>query len=176
VSSSSTYCSPREVIVGTDTHKYFHVAVAIDSLGVRFGDCTISADRSGFARVAAWARSLGPVCALGIEGTGSYGAGLASFLRREGHRIVEVNRGYRRLRRLRGKTDTVDAEAAARAVLSGAATAVPKAADGSVEMIRQIKIARDTAVKSRTQAMVTLKALIVNAPDDLREVLMIRFS
>ena len=72
---------------------------------------------------------------FGIEGTGSYGAGLAGFLRRGGHRVVEVNRGDRRARRNNGKSDSGDAEAAARAVLSGQASAVPKSADGVVEMI-----------------------------------------
>ena len=112
---------------------------------------------------------LGRVSAFGVEGTGSYGAGLASFLRRSGHRIVEVNRGDRRSRRSKGKTDTLDAEAAARAVLSGQVVAVPKSADGTVEMIRQIKIARDTARKGRTVAVVTLKALIVTTTAELRE-------
>jgi hypothetical protein len=83
--------------------------------------------------------------------------------------VVEVNRGDRRARRANGKSDTVDAEAAARAVLNGTATAIPKAADGTAEMIRQIKVARDTAVKARTAAIITLKALVVNAPAELRE-------
>ncbi len=114
-------------------------------------------------------RSVGQVTSWGVEGTGSYGVGLASYLRRNGHRLIEVNRGDRRGRRTNGKTDTLDAEAAARTVLSGEATAVPKSADGTVEMIRQIKIARDTARKARTAAIVTLKALIVTSPADLRE-------
>jgi transposase len=119
--------------------------------------------------MAAWAEQIGRISAFGIEGTGSYGVGLASFLRRRGHRIIEVNRGDRRLRRSNGKSDTLDAEAAARAVLSGQAAAIPKSADGACEMIRQVKIARDTAVKSRTSALITLKAVIVNAPAELRE-------
>lgn len=103
--------------------------------------------------------SNGSVRAYGVEGAGSYGVGLASLLRRAGHRVIEVNRGDRRSRRSNGKSDTLDAEAAARAVLGGQAKAVPKSANGTAEMIRQIKIARDT----------TLKALIVTAPADLRE-------
>ncbi|WP_240980825.1 MULTISPECIES: hypothetical protein [unclassified Streptomyces] len=83
--------------------------------------------------------------------------------------MIEVNRPDRRVRRRRGKSDPIDAENAARAVLAGTATATPKSAAGTVEMIRHTKIARDTAVKSRTQAMVTLKALIVTVPDELRE-------
>ena len=107
--------------------------------------------------------------ASGIEGTGSYGVGLASFVRRQGLRVVEVNQCDRRKRRNDGKNDTLDAEAAARAVLAGVATAVPKAADGMAEMAHQIKIARDTAVKVRSTAMVTLKTLLVNAPGRVRE-------
>ncbi len=158
-----------KIIVGVDTHKHVHVAVAIDSLGVRIGDLVVPVDTGGYRQLAEWAEDLGQVDAFGIEGTGSYGAGLTSYLRRQGHRIVEVNRGDRRSRRANGKSDTVDAEAAARAVLNGTATAIPKAADGACEMIRQIKVARDTAVKARTSAIITLKALVVNAPASLRE-------
>lgn len=159
----------RKVTVGVDTHKYVHVAVVLDHLGARLGDYHVPANREGYARLEAWVAAIGRVSAWGIEGTGSYGVGLTSFLRRSGHRVVEVNRGDRRSRRNNGKTDTLDAEAAARAVLAGAATAEPKSADGTVEMIRQIKVARDTARKGRTSAMVTLKASIVNCPDELRE-------
>jgi transposase len=159
----------RQIVIGVDTHKYVHVAVALDNLGTRLEDRHVPANREGYARLEAWAASLGRVSAFGIEGTGSYGVGLASFLRRSGHRIVEVNRGDRRSRRNNGKTDTLDAEAAARAVLSGKATATPKAADGAVEMMRQIKIARDTARKGRTAAIVSLKALLVTVPAELRE-------
>ena len=104
-----------------------------------------------------------------MEGSGSYGAGLAWHLRRRGRRVVEVNRPNRAVRHLRGKDDTIDAETAARAVLSGAATAVPKSGDGTVEMLRQVKIAKDTAVKARSQAIVALKTVLVNAPAPLRE-------
>jgi transposase len=159
----------RKIIVGVDTHKYAHVAVAIDELGVRLGEHHASANREGYARLEAWAASIGRITAWGVEGTGSYGVGLASYLRRNGHRLVEVNRGDRRSRRTNGKTDTLDAEAAARSVLSGEAAAIPKSADGTVEMIRQIKIARDTARKARTAAIVTLKALLVTTPAELRE-------
>ena len=113
--------------------------------------------------------ALGRVDAFGIEGTGSYGAVVASFLRRHGHRVIEVNRGDRRSRQANGKSDTADAEAAARAVLAGTATTIPKSADGLAEMIRHTKVARDTARKGRTSAIITLKALIVNAPAELRE-------
>ena len=116
-----------------------------------------------------WARSFGPVRAFGIEGTGSYGAGLTRFLQERGHGVIEVNRPNRQIRHQHGKTDPLDAENAARAVLSGQARAAPKSGTSSVEMIRHLKVTRDTAVKSRTQAMVTLKTIIINAPAALRE-------
>ncbi len=160
---------PRTVIVGVDTHKHIHVAVALDALGARLATCSTSADRAGYMELVAWARALGIVEAFGIEGTGSYGVGLASFVRRHAIRVVEVSHCDRRKRRNNGKSDTIDAETAARSVLSGIATAIPKTADGAAAMVRQIKIARDTAVKARRAAIITLKSLIVNASDALRE-------
>jgi transposase len=161
--------SSTVIIVGVDTHKFVHVAVAIDHLGVRLASCSVSADRAGYAELLAWARALGRVEAWGIEGTGSYGVGLASYVRRQALRVVEVSHCDRRKRRNNGKSDTLDAEAAARSVLAGLATAVPKSADGAAEMVRQIKVARDTAVKARSAAIITLKTLLVNAPCELRE-------
>ena len=111
-----------------------------------------------------WARSFGYVLAFGIEGTGFYGAGLSQSLLAQGHNVIEVTRPNRQLCYTQGKTDSLDAEGAARSVLSGQATAVTKTQIGSSEMIRHFKIARDPAVKSRSQAMVTLKTLIINAP------------
>ena len=114
------------IIVGVDTHKYVHVAVAIDHLGTRLASCSVSADRAGYAELVAWARALGRIEAFGIEGTGSYGVGLASYVRRQALRVVEVSHCDRRKRRNNGKSDTLDAETAARSVLAGVATAVPK--------------------------------------------------
>ena len=128
----------------------------------------------GYQALITWAETHGRLEAFGIEGTGSYGAGLARAVRRAGHRVVEVNRGDRRTRRAAGKSDTVDAEVAARSVLAGQSTAIPKTADGAVEMMRQLKVARDSAVKARTTAMNTLKQIIVHAPPHLREALQAR--
>ena len=119
-------------------------------------------------------RALTTHAAFGVEGTGSYGAGLTWAVRRAGHRVVEVNRGDRRTRRTAGTSDTIDAEVAARSGLAGQSTATPKTADGVVEMMRQLKIVRDTAVKARTAAMITLKPLVVHAPPQLREALQAR--
>jgi len=156
------------VVIGVDTHKDVHVAVALSGLGVWLGNASAPATADGYRQLADWARSHGAVHAFGIEGTGSYGAGLSRALSAQGFRIIEVNRPNRQLRRQRGKSDTIDAEAAARAVLAGQADA-PKSGDGEVEMIRHLKITRDTALKCRTQAMVTLKTLLANAPQPLRE-------
>ena len=159
------------VIIGVDTHKHVHVAVAIDSRGIRLGDQSVVADLGGYRALIRWAETHGRIEAFGIEGTGSYGAGLARAVRRAGYHAAEVNRGDRRLRRAAGKSDTIDAEAAARSVLAGQSTAVPKTADGAVEMMRQLKVARDTAVKARTAAMITLKQVVVTASPGLRETL-----
>ena len=169
--SMTTQPQARKVIVGVDTHKHVHVAVAIDTWGIRLGDQSFVADSGGYQALVTWAETHGRIEAFGIEGTGSYGAGRASTVRRAGHRIVEVNRGDRRTRRAAGKSDTIDAEVAARSVLAGQSTAIPKTADGVVEMMRQLKITRDTAVKARTTAMNTLKQIIVHAPPELREAL-----
>jgi transposase len=159
----------RRIIVGVDTHKHTHVAVALDQVGGRIGEITVSADRAGYQRLHRWVLQHGELDSVGIEGSACYGAGLAAFLRAQGHRVVEVNRPDRGVRYLRGKSDPIDAEAAARAVLAGTATSIPKSADGTVEMLRQVKIAKDTAIKARSQAMVALKTVIVTAPAELRE-------
>lgn len=159
----------RRVIIGVDTHKYVHVAFAIDDLGASLGSRSFVADTGGYLELIEWALALGGTPTFGIEGSGSYGAGLASAVRRRDVGTIEVVRTDRRDRRLRGKSDTIDAENAARAVLSGQATAIPKTADGVVEMIRQVKVAKDIAVKARTAAMISLKQVIVNAPPELRE-------
>ena len=161
----------RKVIVGVDTHKHVHVAVAIDTRGVRLDDRSCAADSDGYQQLITWAERHGRIAAFGIEGTGSYGAGLARAVRQAGHQVLEVNRGDRRTRRIAGKSDPVDAETAARSVLAGQSTALPKTADGAVEMMRHLKVARRTAVNARTSAMITLKQIVVTAPPALRETL-----
>src|SRR3954470_21472354 len=124
---------PAEIIIGIDTHKQSHAAVAINGLGARLGAIALSANSKGFQELEAWARSFGPVRAFGIQGTGSYGAGLTRFLQGRGHNVIEVNRPNRQIRHQHGKTDPLDAENAARAVLSGQACAAPKSGTSSVE-------------------------------------------
>jgi transposase len=158
-----------QVTIGVDTHKDPHVAAARDQLGRRLATTQVPANRVGYAQLLAWARSLGQVQAWGVEGTGSYGAGLARFLAANGQVVVEVNRPDRATRHRRGKSDPVDADAAARAVQAGEASGTPKAQDGTVEMVRVLRVARQTAVKARTQTINAIKALLVTAPAQLRE-------
>ncbi len=157
------------VVIGVDTHKFVHAAAALDDFGAVLATGTFTADRAGYAEPIEWARRLGHILTFAIEGTGSYGAGLTAAVRRSDIGVIEVMRTDRRDRRLRGKSDFLDAENAARAVLGGHASATPKTADGTVETIRQIKIAKDVAVKARTAAIISLKTVIVNAPDELRD-------
>ena len=160
-----------QVVIGVDTHRDEHVAVAIDQQGVRLGQRRSPATTWGYGDLEQWSRDLGEVSAFGVEGTGSYGAGLARFLTGRGHSVVEVNRPDRSTRFRKGKSDPTDAEMAARAVLAGVADATPKSGAGAVEMIRMLKSAKDSAVKARTQAANQMKALIVTAPAQLRETL-----
>ncbi|MFL6269736.1 MAG: IS110 family transposase [Actinomycetes bacterium] len=159
---------PTRVTVGVDTHADIHVAVAKDSFGRRLDAISVPTTPAGYAELLGWARRLGQPDAWGIEGTGSFGAGLARFLRAQGQVVVEVNRPDRQARRRRGKSDPLDAEAAARAVQAREGS-IPKAGDGQVEMIRSLRVARASAIKARTQAINALKALVVTAPAELRE-------
>jgi transposase len=156
------------VTVGVDTHADIHVAAALDQLGRIIDTAAVATTPAGYAQLLDWASNLGIIDRVGIEGTGSYGAGLARWLTAQGIVVVEVDRPDRRARRRHGKTDEIDAIAAAHAALSGNATAVPKAGDGPVEAIRTLLVTRRGAVKARTQAANQLRALVLTAPDDLR--------
>ena len=160
-----------QVIIGVDTHQDEHVAVAIDQHGVRLAERYAPATSHGYGELERWSRKLGEVRAFGVEGTGSYGAGLARFLTGRGLTVVEVNRPDRSTRFRKGKSDPTDAEMAARAVLAGVANATPKSGEGETEMIRMLKSVKDSAVKARTQAINQMKALAVTAPAELRETL-----
>jgi transposase len=163
------HAEPVGVTVGVDTHRDIHVAGARDQLGRRIGTTLIPTTPAGYQQLLDWARQLGEIATFGIEGTGCYGAGLARFLRAKGIRVVEVNRPDRAARRRHGKSDPVDADAAARAVQAGDQTGLPKAGTSTVEMLRVLRVARQTALKARTQATNALRALLVTAPPELRE-------
>ncbi|MEO5839494.1 MAG: IS110 family transposase [Acidimicrobiales bacterium] len=160
------------VIVGVDTHRDAHVAVAIDQLGRRLDDLEIPTTPAGYQALLDWAEDFGEIDTVGVEGTNSYGAGLTRALHAAGVAVVEVVRPNRQKRRLQGKSDPLDAEHAARAVLAGEAVACPRfysADNDTVEMIRVLRVARRTAMRARTQAINALRALIVTAPDELRQ-------
>jgi transposase len=160
----------QRVVGGVDTHGLTHHAAVIDAvLGRQLGDREFPATAAGYRALAAWLAGFGEVAAVGMEGTGAYGAGLARHLAEVGFAVVEVDRPDRRLRRAKGKTDPGDAYAAAAAVASGRATGSPKSRTGAVEAIRMLRVARSSAVKARTQAMNQIRMLLVTVPAPLRE-------
>jgi transposase len=158
-----------EVVLGVDTHGEVHVAAVACPLGRILGTKSFPATAVGYGRLLAWARRLGTVRRAGVEGTGTFGAGLSRYLLAQHVQVFEVNRPDRSARRLLGKSDPLDAQAAARAVLSGRARARAKTGDGPVQSARMFKIAKDSAVKARTQAINQLKAVLVVADPALRE-------
>ncbi len=159
------------IVVGVDTHRDVHVAVALSGVGANLGTTSVPTTVAGSSELLRWAQALGPTVAFGIEGTGSYGAGLARWLAAHGQTVLEVDRPDRRARARDGRSDPLDAEVAARAVLSGKATGIPKSGVGAVEMIRTLRVARRSAMKARTQAANQLVALVLTAPPEVREVL-----
>jgi transposase len=161
----------EEIVLGVDTHSEVHVAVVLSTLGARLGSTNFPATAAGYRALLAWAGTLGVLRRAGVEGTGSYGAALARHLQAAGVQVIEVNAADKATRRRRGKTDTLDAEAAARAVLSGRATGSAKTGTGPVEMLRMFKLAKASAVKARTQTIHQLKAVLVTADPALREAL-----
>jgi transposase len=168
VSVPSTIDNP-EAIVGVDTHKDFHVTAVITTLGMLLGSKTFPTTQAGYRALVKWARGFGSVQRAGVECTGSYGAALARHLAAAQVEVFEVNQPDKVNRRRRGKNDTIDAEAAARAVVTGRARALPKTGDGPVEMLRMFKLAKASATKSRSQAINQLKAVLVSADPQLRD-------
>ncbi|MCA1680851.1 MAG: IS110 family transposase [Actinobacteria bacterium] len=156
------------VIVGVDAHTDTHDVAVLDDCGRLLGTRTFQADPAGYRQLLAWARGFGPVAAAGVESTGSYAAGLVRYLRANDLRVLEVNQPHAHTRRRRGKSDPIDAEMAARHVLGESAVVIAKDTTGIVESIRQLRVARDGAVKARSAALNALTGVIVSAPDELR--------
>jgi transposase len=163
-----TIVETRAVTGGLDTHADTHVAAALDSIGGMLGVREFPATPVGYADLLGWLGGFGTVHLVGVEGTGSYGAGLARHLGAAGVRVVEVDRCDRQDRRRQGKSDPLDAVSAARAALSGRALGVPKGRDGAVEAIRALMVAKRSARGERTQTINQARALIVTGPDELR--------
>lgn len=156
---------------GVDTHKDVHVAAAIDEVGAVLGTASFDTTSTGYHQLLAWMADFGEIDKVGVEGTGSYGAGLTRYLASQGVTVIEVNRPNRQMRRRRGKSDTVDATAAARAALNGEADVAPKTRAGIVESIRVLRVAFCSARQARTQAGLQIRDLIVTAPEPLRAAL-----
>jgi transposase len=157
------------VIGGIDTHTDTHQAAIIDTVGRHLATGPFPTSPSGYQQLLDWLRSHGEVLAVGVEGTGAYGAELARFLTANGITVVEVDRPDRKARRDNGKSDPVDAYAAATAVLSGRAKGTPKSRDGIAEAIRTLRVARSSAIKARTQAINQIRTLIIAASAEVRE-------
>jgi transposase len=158
-----------DVIGGVDTHGDVHVAAALDHIGRLLDTASFATTAAGNRELLAWLRSHGELGRVGVEGTGSWGAGLSRYLAGEGVTLVEVDRPDRQDRRRRGKSDTIDAEAAARAALNGTASAIPKTRDGDVEAIRALRVVRRSAMQGRVRALLQLRALCSTAPQDVRD-------
>jgi transposase len=157
-----------EVFGGVDTHQDTHTAAMIDLVGRVLGTQEFPATASGYAALLAWMRGHGRLTRVGVEGTGAYGAGLALLLRDEHVDVIEVDRPDRKTRRFQGKSDPIDAIQAARAALAGERTGTPKQRDGRVEALRNLRVARRSAVEQRADTQRQMKTLIVTAPDELR--------
>jgi transposase len=160
---------PANVIGGVDTHKHVHHAAVLAITGELLATAEFGADHRGYGELLAWMKSHGSIKAIGVEGSGFYGAALTQFLLDAGHRVVEVNRPNPSARRANGKSDRLDAEQAARAVLGKTATAVPKTKTGVVEAIRILRVTRSSAVKARSQSFNALHGIVVGAPSPLRD-------
>ena len=158
---------------GVDTHKDLHVAAALDGVGRLLGTQSVPTTAAGYRALLGWLRGFGTVTSVGVEGTGSRGAGLARHLAAQGVTVLEVNRPNRQARRRRGKSDPADAEAAARAVLAREATGTPKATNGTVEAVRLLRLTRRSAMKARTQAANQIHSVIDTAPEELRAQLIV---
>jgi transposase len=158
----------RAITAGVDTHADMHVAAALDPIGGLLGVREFPVSAAGYSQLLGWLGGFGAVCLVRIEGTGSYGAGLARHMAAAGVRVVEVDRADRQDRRRQDKSDPLDAVSAARAAQSGRARGAPKGRDGAVEAVRALMVAKRSARSERTQAINQARALIVTGPEDLR--------
>jgi transposase len=164
-----TIVEARPITGGVDTHLEFHVAAALDQVGTLLGTKSFSADASGYKDLLSWLGTFGQVSKVGVEGTGSYGAGLARYLSRHGIVVIEVNRPDRGEQYRAGKSDPLDAVEAARAALGGRAKAISKTKDGHVEAIRVLVVAKRSARQARTKAIIQMRHLGITAPDEIQQ-------
>jgi transposase len=158
----------RRVTGGVDTHLDVHVAAALDPLGALLGTERFNTDAAGYKALLGWLEGFGPLAKVGVEGTGSYGAGLARYLRQADVEVIEVDRPNRAERRRSGKSDPLDAIEAARAALGGRARSISKSKDGAIEAIRVLVVAKRSARGARVKALTQMRHLVITAPDQLR--------
>lgn len=156
---------------GVDTHRDTHTAAAVDHLGGVLGTATFATDAAGYRRLLGWLESYGTVTAVGVEGTGSWGAGLARHLTDAGVEVREVTRPNRQHRRRHGKSDATDAVSAARSVVSGDADGTPRGGTGPVESLRLLKVARNSAIKQQGATTNQIHSVVTTAPEELRATL-----
>lgn len=161
--------SRSEIILGVDTHLDVHVGVVIDVAGRVLGSLSVGTHNDGYKQMLCWAQTFGVLRRAGVEGTGSYGAALTHMLQTNDISVTEINRPDRSRRRGRGKSDATDAESAARSVLAGDARSIPKAHNGLAESLRTLNLVRRSAVKAKTQTINQIRALLVSAPQGLRD-------
>jgi transposase len=157
------------VVGGVDAHADTHHAAALDQRGALLCTKSFQTTTPGYRQLLDWLSGFGEIDAVAVESTGSYAAALVRYLREHDVRVVEVNRPHAHTRRRVGKSDPIDAEMAARLLLAGKAKAVPKQTDGIVESIRLLRVARHSAVKSRSVALVQVRDIIISAPQELRD-------
>lgn len=158
----------RSVTGGVDTHADVHVAAALNELGALLGTESFATTPAGYADLCAWLEAFGPLTKVGVEGTGSYGAGLTRSLLARGIEVVEVDCPNRKDRHRAGKSDAIDAVSAARGALSGAARGLPKGGVGPVEAMRVLLVAKRSARSERVRALNQMRQLVFVAPDDIR--------
>jgi transposase len=163
--------APRPVVGGVDTHKDLHVAAVVDEHDHVLASQSFATTRQGYRQMLAWMRSFGQLRCIGVEATGTYGAGLLRYMQNAGVEVLEVTTPDKHDRRKRGKNDDLDAQNAAHAAFAGKRTVTPKARDGMIESLRVLKACRKTAVAARRVALQMIQNTIICAPDDLRDTL-----
>ncbi len=163
--------SKRRVVGGVDTHKDLHVAAVVDEQDHVLGTGCFATTRQGYRQMLSWMRSFGDLRRIGVESTGSYGAGLLRFMQAAGVEVLEVTTPDKHDRRRRGKNDDLDAQNAAHAAFAGKRTVTPRSRDAMVESLRVLTVCRKTAVAARRVALQMIQTTIVSAPDGLRDTL-----
>ena len=163
--------SAGRIVGGVDTHKDLHVAAVVDELDRVLASRCFATTRHGYKQMVAWMGAFGSLQRVGIEATGTYGAGLLRYMQKAGIEVLEVTTPDKHDRRKRGKNDDLDAQNAAHAAFAGKRTVTPKSRNGMIESLRVLKACRNTAVAARRVALQMIQNTIVCAPDELREIL-----